>query len=183
MDDLLKTWLEVSPPLGSEDLRARVQRAVTDWKQMPPAVQVEYAGAVEEHTEGLSAEWKGRYATELAALEKTWDDMQQAIADRHISVYEFKDRPVGYTFVGQGNDDQGVIKWIVCGTNQFTQDYMSVEKETQFEWFNKKYQRVTGERTPFREIHAMDEKYKDARFQRVVKLTAPKQDSGWVQLK
>lgn len=183
MDILLTTWLEHTPALGSEELRTRTAQLVRDWKQMPLGLHVEYAGAVEEHSESMPTEWKERFTAELEALEKAWDTMQQEIADTHVSVYEFRDRPVGYVFVGQGNDDQGILKWIICGTKQFTEDYMSVDKEAQFEWFNKKYQRTTGERTPFKEIQAMDETYKDARWQRVVKLTAPKQDSGWIQLK
>lgn len=181
MDLLLEQWLAVDPPLGDEQTRKAVKACVGAWKSLPPPVLLETAGAVEAFQEGMTQAWVERYTAELAGMEKEWDAMRQAISDKHVTVYERKNRVVGYVFCGAQNDDKMTIKWIVCGSNEFVEDYQNVQKEHEQEAFNKKYERVQ-ERTPYREVDALDDQFKEHRYQRVCKLSAPKKDSGWIKI-
>lgn len=181
MDLLLSEWLAVEPPLGEPAVRTTVRTALAAWKSLPPPVVLETAGAVEDAQERMPERWRTRYAEELAALERDWDAMRQAIADKHVTVYEFKNRVVGYVFCGAQNDDRMTLKWIVCGSPQFVEDYQNVQKEHEEQAFNKKYERVQ-ERTPYREVDALDDQFKAHRYQRVCKFSAPKKDSGWIKL-
>lgn len=181
MDQLLEQWLAVDPPLGDEMTRKAVKACVGAWKSLPPPVLLETAGAVEGFQQGMPLTWVERYAQELAGMEKEWDAMRQAVADKHITLYEHKNRVVGYVFCGAQNDDKMTIKWIVCGTPAFVEDYQSVQKEHEEKAFNKKYERLK-ERTQYKEIDALDEKHKDHRYQRVCKFSAPKKDSGWIKI-
>ena len=181
MDILLTEWLAVGPPLGDERTRLAVTTALLTWKALPPPVCIEVAGAVEATEESMPEAWRGRYHAELGSMEKEWDAMRQAVADKHVSVYEHKDRVVGYVFCGAQNDDQMTIKWIVCGTKAFTEEFQNVQKEAEQKRFNKSYT-LLKEKTPYREVDALDATYKEHRYQRVCKFSAPKHDSGWIKI-
>jgi hypothetical protein len=181
MDVLLTQWLDASPVKGDEALRSAIRSALNSWKSLPPAVHIEYAGRIEELQEGMSDSWKASYKAEMDAMEQEWDKMRQAIADKHVTVYEYKNRVTGYVFCGAQNDDRMTIKWIVCGHEKFVEDYKNVQKEFEEKQFNKKYERVFGT-TPYREIDQLDEKFKDHCYQRVCKFSAPKHDSGWIKI-
>lgn len=181
MDDLLTEWLAVGPPLGDEKTRLAVTTALLTWKTLPPPVCIEVAGAVEATEESMPEAWRERFRAELTGMEKEWDAMRQAVADKHVSVYEHKNRVVGYVFCGAQNEDKMTIKWIVCGTKDFTEDYQNVQKEAEQKRFNTRYTLVK-EKTPYSEVDAMDAKYTEHRYQRVCKFSAPKHDSGWIKI-
>lgn len=179
MDLLLEQWLDTTS--GTDALRTSVRTSLDAWKKLAPALQLEVAGSIEEHVDAMPPVWRERFSEELAAMETEWDKMRQAIADKHITLYERNNRVVGYVFCGAQNDDRMTIKWIVSGTPEFVEDYKNVQKEFEEQEFNKTYERLT-EKTPYREIDALDAQFKEYRYQRVCKFSAPKKDSGWVKI-
>jgi hypothetical protein len=181
MDQLLTQWLETEPALGDERVRSAVRTSLKTWKTLPPPICIEVAGGVEDLQEGMSSSWKERYRAELDGMEREWDTMRQAVSDKHVTVYERNNKRVGYVFCGAQNDDKMTIKWIVCGTEKFTEDFQNVQKQHEQDSFNKKYKR-TEAHTPYRDVDALDDQYKEHRYQRVCKFSVPKHDSGWVKI-
>jgi len=181
MEQVIRTWLAHTPPLGDASTRTALGELVDVWQKVQPVVLLENAVRVEPYMEAMPAEWKAEYTAALTAMEQAWKEMRQAIVDKHITVYERKDRVVGYTFAGFGVVDKTEMKWILCGTERFTEDYMNMQTEEEMKTFNKRYQKL-DERVPFPEVDALDTKHSDHRYQRVLKLSAPKHDSGWVKI-
>jgi len=181
MDKLLKQWLETTPALGDDAVRTTVSATIASWTSVPPPALIEVAGTVEPFIEPMSEEWRTQYTAELEGMEKAWSKMRQDVADKHVTVYKRKKQTEGYVFCGAQNADRMTIKWIVCGTPKFTENYKNVVTKDDETSFNKAYKRSSGQ-TPYTTIDAFDAEHAEHRYQRVCKFSAPKHDSGWIKI-
>jgi hypothetical protein len=181
MNVLLQEWLDHAPTLGDESTRIYVREHLRLWPTLPPPEQLKVVRSVKPYKGEMPGAWRDRFASEHRDLKRRWTAMRQEAADMHVTLYTHKDTRVGTVFYGNQNDNIIISKWLICGTEQFCEDFMNIQNDVTKEDFLKKYKAVTA-KVPVHELDAFDAQHRDHCYQRVCKFSQPPNDSGWIRI-